>query len=105
MRRFHKFFKEITEVRASLRGVYATPNSNRTLTVNQVVKKLGKKKLAKQLQIIKPILMDTIKAYRSENNSRTDAVDISEFVNVYRHAVMNEGRFRKEIGQLLSLVE
>lgn len=116
MRKFEIFFNKIATLRSELRGengfvakaiIGASVGNNRTLTVNQTIQYLQvtrKVKLAKQLAAVKAVLQEEISCHRSENNNRTDAVDLNEFVTTMRQVVMNERRYRKEIGNILKVV-
>lgn len=110
MRKFEQFFNNIATVRSVLRGNLAkqvkqtigdSVNNNRTLTVSQTIRFLennGQKALANQLRKVNTVIEPVI---RSSGRQRTDAVDISEFVNTYRTVVMNSRELRRDVGNLL----
>jgi len=114
MRKFEKFFNNVATVRSILRGEIAkqvkvqlgdSANNNRTLTVNQTVRFLkdnGHISLANQIQKVREVIEPTIKTVRRANKvNRTDAIDISEFVNVYRTYVMNNKVLRPKVSVAL----
>lgn len=113
MRKFEQFFKSIAQVRSNVRGengvvakaiIGASIDNHRTLTLNQTVQYLlaiRKVKLAKQLQAVSEVIVPEIKVNRS---NRTDAIDLSEFVNTYRNYVMNTKTLRRTVAAKLSKV-
>jgi len=114
MRKFEKFFNNVATVRSILRGKIAkqvkvqlgdSANNNRTLTVNQTVRFLkenGHISLANQIEKVREVIEPTIKTVRRTNKvNRTDAIDISEFVNVYRTYVMNNKVLRPKVSVAL----
>jgi len=114
MRKFEKFFNNVATVRSILRGKIAkqvkvqlgdSANNNRTLTVNQTVRFLkenGHISLANQIEKVREVIEPTIKTVRKTNKvNRTDAIDISEFVNVYRTYVMNNKVLRPKVSVAL----
>lgn len=113
MRKFQTVFNTIAELRSLLRGKRTkqvkkslgdSVNNNRTLTVSQVVRYLNKTRdseLAATLQAVVEVLENEILNSRS---NRTDAIDINELVSTYRNVVMEQGRYRREIGSALSRV-
>ncbi len=117
MRKFQRFFNNIANVRANLRGeatkvakysIGDSTNNNRTLTVKQTIRYLdevGNDELATALDNVSRILENEVLAQRREVGSRrTDAIDIGELVSVYRQEVMNKRRLRREIGNTLRTV-
>lgn len=115
MRKFEQFFLELAQLRADVRGnqgVFAkrtigdSVRNNRTLTVVQTIRyldALGNDTLATQLDSIRPIIEQEVLKRRS---NRTDAIDLSEFVNTYRNVIMN-GRnktLRRKVGVTLAKV-
>ena len=118
MRRFQEFFNEIAWFRSYARQslinrdiksrIRDSINNNRTLTVSQAIryfKRVGRKETALKLQAVKAVLEPVIlKQRRLDGCKRTDAVDLSEFVTVYREEVMNKGKYRRTIGTLVSKV-
>ena len=115
MRKFQKLFLKVADLRSQLKGnnlVHAkemigdSTNNKRTLTVNQLIRYLslgevrGDKKLARQLKAVNSVLAAEIKA----NRTRTDAVDLTEFVNTYRELVMNAPILRRNVASRLSKV-
>lgn len=113
MRKFEQFFKSIAKVRSNVRGengvvakaiIGASIDNHRTLTLNQTVQYLlaiRKVKLAKQLQAVSEVIVPEIKVNRS---NRTDAIDLSEFVNTYRNYVMDTKTLRRTVAAKLSKV-
>lgn len=111
MRKFQRFFNDIATIRAELRGEQVTfakevigdsANNNRTLTVSQTIRylnELGYTDLAVELSSVRNVLEPVI--IRRRKNRRSDAVDLSEFVNTYRNVVMNSGKLRTQIGVAL----
>jgi hypothetical protein len=115
MRKFEQFFRELAQLRADVRGnqgrwakqlIGDSVRNNRTLTVAQAIRyldTLGQDTLATQLDSIRPIIEQEV--FKSRSN-RTDAVDLSEFVNTYRNVIMN-GRnltLRRKVGVTLAKV-
>lgn len=115
MRKFELVFKKVAKVRSNLRGnvqtlfakevIGAATNNNRTLTVNQTIQYLeaiGQKKLAKQVKAAYSVLRPTVQEQRIYDGVlRTDAIDIDEFVRVYREEVMNTKNLRKQVSNAL----
>lgn len=116
MRKFQKFFLKVADLRSELKGnnlVHAkemigdSTNNKRTLTVNQLIRYLslgevrGDKKLARQLKAVQDVLVKPIQVNRY---NRTDAIDITEFVNAYRQLVMNQPVLRRNVASRLSKV-
>lgn len=81
-------------------------NNNRTLTVGQVTRYLlaagGRRNVAlgRSLQSVYNILKADIK--NSRFNSRTDAIDINEFINFYSEVVIGLGEGRGLIGRSIA---
>jgi hypothetical protein len=110
MRRFEKFFKQIAELRSVARGsktkqikklIGDSTSNNRTLTVRQAIRYLdivGLDSLATQIDSVRPLIEHEIVIARS---NRTDAIDLSEFVNTYRNVVMNGKKLRTKVGAAL----
>lgn len=113
MRKFEKFFLEIADVRSYFRGpktklakytVGDAIHNNRTLTVNQTIRLLKlerKTKLAKQLEATYKVIGPAVIVQRRR---RTDAVDLNEFVTVYRRLVMNNKILRRTVANTLRKV-
>ena len=82
-------------------------NNNRVLTVGQVVRFLsdsriiGNKSLGSNLSNVYTTLRNDIVSSRS--NSRTDAIDINEFINFYETTVIGSGEFRTLVSKNISL--
>ena len=60
-------------------------NNNRTLTVNQVIRFLNKngyRKLAAEINALYFRLNNEIRDFRNTTSSRTDAIDVNEFLTV-----------------------
>lgn len=109
MRKFQKFFANITHFASHSRKVGVrdeikrklghSTNNNRTLSVQQAIDHLARNlnymavDLARTYAILKP----QIKAKRT----RTDAIDLTEFVSTYRTVVMNKRKLRRQIGSAL----
>lgn len=119
MRKFQKFFLKVAQIRSELKGnnlVYVkevigdSANNKRTLTVNQLIRYLslgevrGDKKLARQIKAVFPVLKSEIVGARRDLTQRTDAIDVTEFVNTYRHVVMNNKLYRRTVATKLSKV-
>ena len=114
MRKFQQFFYDVLEISKSLNEVkYAVKNrigdsinNNRTLSVNQVVRFLDQhnNKNAKVLaqQIINAY--EVLKYDMKNRRSRTDAIDINEFIKSYRIVVMNGRCQRNAVGKAVSKV-
>jgi len=114
MRKFEAFFNKIATLRSNLRGengivakavIGASVDNHRTLSVKQTVEFLiatRKIKLAKELEAVYKLLQPEIAVYRE--NDRTDAIDIAEFVNVYRDLVMDNDLYRRSVSGILSKV-
>ena len=110
MRKFETFFKQIAELRSVARGnqtkqikrlIGDSTSNNRTLTVVQTIRYLdvvGLDTLATQLDSVRPLIEQEVQKVR---NNRTDAVDLSEFVNTYRSVVMNGKKLRTKVGAAL----
>ena len=110
MRKFETFFKAIAEVRSNARGeqtkqikrlIGDSTRNNRTLTIVQTIRYLdvvGLEALATQLDSVRPLIEQEVLKARS---SRTDAIDLSEFVNTYRNVVMNGKQLRTKVGAAL----
>lgn len=118
MRKFQKFFKELAQLRAELRGqnsklvkqlIGDSTQNHRTLTVNQTVRYLydiGEVNLANQIVAVTNFLRPYVENSRLESSNRTDAIDISELVNTYRELLMNTRNqvLRQKVGTILSKV-
>lgn len=116
MRKFEVFFNKIATLRSNLRGenaiaakatIGASIENHRTLSVNQTIQYLiaiRKVKLAKQLEAVYPILKPEIVSKRLDLTRRSDAIDIEEFVSVYRHLIMDNKLYRKTVANTLSKV-
>lgn len=82
-------------------------NNNRVLTVGQLVRFLntnpvsGGKTLGASLENVYGVLRNEIITNRL--NSRTDAVDINEFINFYEAAIIGAGEFRPVVSKNISL--
>lgn len=113
MRKFQKFFNDIawfasysrqTMIRDDLKQkIGHSTNNNRTLSVQQAMLALidtNRADMAADLERVYDILKPQIKAKRT----RTDAIDLSEFVTTYRDVVMNKRKLRREIGLALRYV-
>jgi len=110
MRKFQKFFNDIAWyasyakqplMRDSIkRRLGHSTNNNRTLSVRQAMldlKQANRYGIANDIQRVYDILKPKIKAKRT----RTDAIDLSEFVSTYRTIVMNKRKLRRQIGSIL----
>jgi len=116
MRKFEVFFNKIATLRSDLRGengmtakviIGASIDNHRTLSVNQTIQYLlaiRKVKLAKQLETIYPVLKPEIVSKRLDLTKRSDAIDIAEFVDTYRHLVMNNKLYRRTVATQLRKV-
>lgn len=110
MRKFQSFFNDLTTIRSHLRGrkvkqaksgIGASTNNNRTLTVTQTAKYLERStlpRMAHQLRVVADLLKKDI--YKARNK-RTDAIDLNEVVTVYRKQVMENKKYRRQIGSIL----
>ena len=82
-------------------------NNNRTPTVKQVVRflnKTGKKKLAAQLEVVYNELKWALAQNRDENNNRTDAFDINEFMYAFETYTLEGGTYaRRHFGDLIKV--
>lgn len=110
MRKFQKFFNDIAWyasytrqpiIRDSIkRKLGHSTNNNRTLSVQQAMLDLiqsNRSTMANELERVYDILKPQIKAKRT----RTDAIDLSEFVSTYRTIVMDSRKLRRQIGSIL----
>ena len=115
MRKFQQFFNDLAQLRADVRGksgrtvkklIGDSTENNRTLTVKQAIRYIdgvvGDQTLARQLQAVNEILKPVI----VEKRRRTDAIDLSELVNNYRRAIMNNRNrtLRRKVGTTLAKV-
>lgn len=115
MRKFQQFFNDLAQLRADVRGksgrtvkklIGDSTENNRTLTVKQAIRYVdgvvGDQTLARQLQAVNEILKPVI----VEKRRRTDAIDLSELVNNYRRAIMNNRNrtLRRKVGTTLAKV-
>lgn len=115
MKQFKQFFNEVNTLRTELSGINTilakavigdSTNNHRTLTLNQTVRFLntiGNTELATKITAIRHRLGDILSSYRVWND-RSDALDLTEFVNIYGRVVVDNGMFRNEIGRILSKV-
>ena len=116
MRKFEKFFNNVATVKSILRGDIAkqvkiqlgdSVANNRTLTVSQTVRFLranGHVALANQLEKVKKVIEPVVKSKRLNNKiKRTDAIDMTEFINVYRTYVMDSSTLRQKITTVLKV--
>lgn len=114
MRKFEQVFKNIADLRSTVRGeggilakaiIGASIHNNRTLSVNQTIQYLnaiGKKKLAKEIATVYPVLRPYIVQDRVTNTRRTDAIDLAELVDTYRAVVMEDRKLRRVISSKLN---
>lgn len=111
MRKFHKFFSELTWfasysrqtlIRNSIkRKLGHSTKNHRTLTVRQAIDHLNsayKPTMAKDIEQVYNLLKPKIKSKRT----RTDAIDLSELVSTYRTVVMKNKKLRRQIGSILN---
>jgi hypothetical protein len=115
--RYQTFFNVIVELRSLLRDQQNTKNiklkvgdsinNNRTITVNQVIRyfySVGADSIASEIASVYEYLRPVILNARDLSTQRTDSIDFSEFVNVYREYVMNQRHERNTIGRLIGKV-
>lgn len=118
MRKFERFFRQIADIRSDMRNQFQIDlvkvlagnsiSNKRTPSVNQTIKYLKykrKKKLANQLEAVYSVLKPEIVSRRLDLTRRTDAIDLTEFVNTYRHLVMNNKLYRRSVAIQLRKVE
>lgn len=115
MPKYQRFFKKIAKFRSDMRYsansdsvkdlIGDSTQNNRTVTVNQVHRYLvqtgqvtNAERLAATYEVLRPIIKST-RLY--DGCQRTDAIDIDEFVRVYRHEVMDTKNQRKKISTVL----
>jgi hypothetical protein len=110
MRKFQKFFNDLTYINAELRRqrkpakrlLGDSTNNNRILTVNQTIRllrKLNNETTASKIQAAYEVLKPYIRVRKSK---RTDAVDMTELVSTYRTLVMTKRKFRQTLGRRLA---
>ena len=118
MRKFEQFFIKIADIRSKMRNQFEidlvktlagnSMNNKRTPSVSQTIKYLKykkKHKLANQLEAVYSVLRPEIVSRRLDLTRRTDAIDLTEFVNTYRHLVMNNKLYRRSVATQLRKVE
>lgn len=110
MTKFETYYRILSAIRTSSRGEVRryikrklgdSPNNNRTLTVNQIVryaKLLNTEDSANRLERVLKLLENDILKSR---NKRTDAIDITELVNAYERQVIQNRKYRKQISAIL----
>lgn len=109
MRKFQEYFVKLATIRAKSRGkvgkfvkqaIGDSINNNRTLTVSQLFRYsryLSGTLDIKLEKVFKLLEKDILKV----RNKRTDAIDINELVNVYRTQVIENRKYRRQIGSIL----
>lgn len=109
MRKFQEYFIKLATIRSNSRGrvgkfvkktIGDSPNNNRTLTVSQLFRYsvyLSGTLDVRLSKVFKLLEKDILKA----RNKRTDAIDINEFVNTYREQVLENKKYRRQIGAIL----
>lgn len=115
MRKFEQFFNKVAKFRSDMRNtansksvkevIGDSTDNNRTVTVNQVIRYLtqtGQRTVATRLVTAYNILRPTIQEQRlADGIVRTDAIDLDEFVRVYREEVMNTRNLRRKVSNAL----
>lgn len=117
MEKFKEFFAVLTAIRSGVRYeghrmvkefIGDSTRNHRTPSVRQMIRLCSEnkdKRTAKELEAVYTVMRPFLKFERLNNDSkRTDAYDINELVTVYRDRVMNQGQFRRQIGQALGRV-
>lgn len=109
MRKFQEYFVKLATIRAKSRGKVSklvkaaigdSSNNNRTLTVSQLARyslHLSGVPDVRLAKVFKLLEKDILK----RRNKRTDAIDINELVNVYREQVIENRKYRRQIGSIL----
>lgn len=112
MAEYRQFFNSLVTILNRYDGTYIkesigdSTNNHRVPTVNQVVRfltssrKAEMKILGDNLKIAYETLKDEIDITRKTNTSRSDAIDINEFMDAYNEVVIASGDW--EIRQVLS---
>lgn len=115
MRKFELFFNNIATVKSLLKGELAKQvklslgdsiKNKRTLTVQQTIRYLennNQKNLGNQLRKVSKVLEHSMYANRTfiRHTKRTDAFDLTEFVNTYRMFVMDNKSYRNQVSKAL----
>lgn len=113
MRNFEKFFVYLTSMNSLIKKygkntfkktINHSINNNRVVTVGQLTKfleKIGEDEGSKEIIVVTNILSKELDKRR---NKRTDAYDVNELVNTYREVVMNDRKYRNQIGRALGRV-
>lgn len=117
MEKFKEFFAVLTAIRSGVRYeghrmvkefIGDSTRNHRTPSVRQMIRLCTEnkdKRTAKELEAVYGIMRPFLSYARAESGSRrTDAYDINELVTVYRDRVMNQGQFRRQIGQALGRI-
>lgn len=83
-------------------------NNHRTLTVNQVIRYLRQTKrykFASQIEAVYNRMKDDVQYYRMlTDSSRSDAIDINEFINVVDYYLENDNSMSRKLGNVISKV-
>lgn len=109
MRKFQEYFVKLAIIRSKSRGKVSklvkiaigdSTNNNRTLTVSQLARYslyLSGTPDVKLSKVFKLLEKDILK----KRKKRTDAIDINELVSVYREQVIENRKYRRQIGSIL----
>lgn len=111
MRKFERVFNKVAKFRSDMRNpanskcvkelIGDSTSNNRTVTVNQVIRYLeytGQRTTAKQVKAAYSVLRPVISTIRAADGVvRTDAIDLDEFVRIYREEVMNTRNLRQKV--------
>lgn len=115
MTEYRQFFNSLVTILNRYDGTYIkesigdSTNNHRVPTVNQVIRFLSSSRKAElrtlgdNLSLAYETLKEEIETTRRSNTSRSDAIDINEFIDTYNEVVISSGDIdiRRTLGENL----